>query len=997
MMNEFYEKVGAAAAKGLVDSSVDAEKALVPRILQNNKATNEKVLSTICEKLEVCTSFKFAVAFLTSSGVASIQNSLKVFQKNNSLSSGTIIVSDYLNFTEPAALKKLMKMPNVDLYLLKKQNFHGKGYLIENVDGYDLVLGSSNLTAPALTINEELNLHISATKDAGIIEDFIQAYQKYLSLSQIVTEDVLAAYIAEYDKAKTARLTYRSLSNSQDLTESSPTVINALSHQEHRSKEDKIRPNLLQIEATEQLSNLRSNGSDRALIISATGTGKTVLSALDAKAFNARRVLFVVHRHNIASKALATFKKIFGESRSYGMYSGSKNEINKDFLFSTVQTINAAHHLTKFSPDHFDYIIIDETHRAGAMTYQKILDYFQATFTLGMTATPERTDGYDIFSLFNHNVGSEIRLHRALEENLLCPFHYFGISDLIVDGKEIDELSEFNQLASEERVNHIISALNEHGTDSGSIRGLIFCSRIEESGALSYALNEKGFRTIALSGKNTEKERELAMARLESDGPDQLDYILTVDIFNEGIDIPSLNQVVMLRPTQSPIIFVQQLGRGLRKSENKDYLTIIDFIGNYKNNYMVPIALYGDNSLSKDTLRKLVSSGSSILPGSSTVNFDAITKEKIFESINTANLQTKKSLQEAYRQQKFRQGRIPMMMDFFRTDSRDAFQYVAYSRSYYNFVLTEETGHDFPKLSSNSTQLLEHLSKYVNDGVRGFDSFLISEVIHKGEVKGSDLIDEFMKLTGIKVDNFEFVSSVNSVNLLFHQERQTDKFEPIGKTFNYQVVKSIEDSLSVGSTLAHGLKEPGFRKFLLDSCEFSLNTFLKKLNGNDVVGGFIRYEKYTRIDVIRVLGWSTHPVPLQNVGGYKISPDASNCPIFVTYHKKDTITDTTKYEDEFLSAESFSWMSRSKRTLTSGEVATIIAQRENGIRLPLFIKKSDDEGQAHYYIGDLSLVDGSPEVKHMPSGEGKEVSVVNMQFKIDKPVETNLYNFLCNT
>ena len=994
-MTKYNDKIYAASAKGFVDSTIDAEKSLVPSILQNNKETNEKVLSTICEKLEGCTSFKLAVSFLTTSGVASIHNSLKVFQKKRPLSSGTIIVSDYLYFTEPTALRKLMNMSNIDLRLLKSQNFHGKGYLMENTDGYDLVLGSSNLTASALSTNQELNLHISATKKSGIVEDFIETYQKYLLLSEVVTEDVLAQYILEYDNDKTKTSNSQKALSTFDNKNNQNSLIqaNVSSKLENYSQENRIKPNLLQIEATKELSKIRSDGSDKALVISATGTGKTVLSALDAKAFNAKRVLFVVHRFNIAAKALDTFKDIFGKTRSYGMYSGSKTEINKDFLFSTVQTINSSHHLKKFSPDHFDYIIIDETHRAGAMTYQRILDYFRAKFTLGMTATPERTDGYDIFSLFNHKVGSEIRLHRALEENLLCPFHYFGISDLIIDGQEIDELSEFNELASEDRVNHIIKTLNEYGTDSGIIRGLIFCSRVEEAEGLSYSFNQKGYKTIALSGKNSESEREHAMTQLESEGVDKLDYIFTVDIFNEGIDIPSLNQVVMLRPTQSPIIFVQQLGRGLRKSDNKDYLTVIDFIGNYKNNYMVPIALYGDNSLNKDKLRKLLTSGSSVLPGSSTINFDTITKEKIFESINTANLQTKKSLQDAYLQQKFRQGRIPMMMDFFNTDSRDAFQYVIYSKSYYNFVLEEEQGKYFPKLSKKSIKLLEYLSKFVNDGVVGFDSFLISEIILKGEIAVEILINNFLRSTGIKVDNIE--QTINLVNLLFHTERVDNKFEQIGIINNYEIVRYANGKLFIGGSLKEAIKEPGFREFILDSCNFSYNTFLKKLNGNEIIDGFIRYEKYSRADVIRILGWDKLPV-LQNVGGYKISDDTTNCPIFITYHKKDTITDTTKYEDKFLSPQLFSWMSKSNRTLESKDVKTITGQKKNNIRLPLFVKKSDDEGQAHYYIGELTFVDGSAEEKNMLSEGRRDVSVVNMHFKIDKPVEANLYKYLSN-
>jgi hypothetical protein len=489
-------------------------------------------------------------------------------------------------------------------------------------------------------------------------------------------------------------------------------------------------------------------------------------------------------------------------------------------------------------------------------------------------------------------------------------------------------------------------------------------------------------------------EREHAMARLETDENNKLDYIFTVDIFNEGIDIPSLNQVIMLRPTQSPIVFVQQLGRGLRKAGGKEYLTIIDFIGNYKNNYMVPIALYGDKSFNKDNLRKLISSGSSILPGSSTVNFDEISKAKIFASINSANLQTRKALIEDYRQQKFRIGRIPMMMDFFENESRDALQYVSYSRSFYNFAITEENEQDLPRLATACSLLLEHLSKYVNDGIRGLDSFIIIKLIQNNKIEIKTLIDEFEEVSNHSVVIKDVYSAVNSINLLFHQERLGNTFEPIGQAHNYQIAKIDERIIQNGETLSSYLSNNVFRTYLLDSSTYSVNIYLRKLTGKDYVKGFVRYQKYTRIDVLRILGWSEHPVPLQNVGGYKVSKDETNCPIFVTYHKKANITDTTKYEDEFLSPTLFSWMSRSNRTLNSNEVVSIISQKSNNIRLPLFIKKSDDEGQSHYYLGELTLVEGSPEVQYMPAGDGKQVSVVNMKFNIDKSVDSDLYEFL---
>ena len=297
-----------------------------------------------------------------------------------------------------------------------------------------------------------------------------------------------------------------------------------------------------------------------------------------------------------------------------------------------------------------------------------------------------------------------------MEEDLVCPFHYFGISDLKINGEEIDEKSDFNNLISDQRINHIINALREYGTDSGVIRGLIFCSTVEEAKEMSIQFNKRNFNTIALSGDDPETSRANAMERIElSSGDEKLDYIFTVDIFNEGIDIPSINQIVMLRPTQSAIIFVQQLGRGLRNSDTKEYLTVIDFIGNYEKNYLIPVALYGDRSLNKDTLRKLVASGSNLIPGSSTINFDEITKEKIFTSIDKAQLKTKRDLISDYRLLRFRLGRPPMMMDFLEHGSREPFQFVEYSGSFFNFALFEENENDLPRLSDFESTLLEKL------------------------------------------------------------------------------------------------------------------------------------------------------------------------------------------------------------------------------------------------------------------------------------------------
>lgn len=370
------------------------------------------------------------------------------------------------------------------------------------------------------------------------------------------------------------------------------------------------------------------------------GTGKTYASAFAMRELGFKKVLFLVHREQILKQAQASYKKVLPSDISTGLLSGNYKEIEADYLFSTIQTMSRSNMLENFERDRFECIIIDETHKAGAESYHKIINYFKPKLLLGMTASPERTDGFDIYKLFDHNIASEIRLQDALKEDLLCSFHYFGISDLEVDGKTIEDNSDFSFLANEARVEHIIKQAEYYGHDGERVKGLIFCSRNEEAKELSKEFNKRGYNTVALSGSNTQEEREEAIQRIEmdcgnmsSDEEKALDYIFTVDIFNEGVDIPEVNQIIMLRPTISAIVFVQQLGRGLRKSDNKEYVVVLDFIGNYNNNFLIPIALSGDRTYNKDTVRKYIREGSRIIPGCSTIHFEEITKKKCLNQL----------------------------------------------------------------------------------------------------------------------------------------------------------------------------------------------------------------------------------------------------------------------------------------------------------------------------------------------------------------------------
>ena len=315
------------------------------------------------------------------------------------------------------------------------------------------------------------------------------------------------------------------------------------------------------------------------------------------------------------------FTFVFKDMKSYGLLSGNSKETNKDFIFATVQTLIDDNWLNKFEPETFDYIVIDEAHHSASNSHSKIINYFKPKFLLGLTATPYRMDGKDIFEYFDHNIAYEITLQKALEQNLLSPFRYFGISD-----KYYVKENDF----SIERVKYIYNKLQYYGACNNVVAGLIFVSNVTAAKLLQAKLNDLGLKTYALSGNDSQFIREEKIKLLELH---QLDYIITCDIFNEGVDLPFINQVVLLRETKSITIFVQQLGRGLRKFSEKSYLTVIDFVANYNNNYLIPMALTSDNSYNADQVIKKMNDIEHFFPNYS-IEFDEITKRTIFNSIN---------------------------------------------------------------------------------------------------------------------------------------------------------------------------------------------------------------------------------------------------------------------------------------------------------------------------------------------------------------------------
>lgn len=969
-MDNLIQEFNKSLHTGYINKIVTSNHEYQPELLVNQKNPPRKVLTTILHEFEKCKEFHISVAFVTTSGVAVIINKLNELEERGI--KGQILVSQYLNFTQPEALKKLIKFKNLDVRIAVTGNTHTKGYIFKNNDYYNLIVGSSNLTAQALSSNKEWNIKISALEESGIVEKTMKEFYTDFNKATPVT----IGFISDYEKIYQRQ-----------------SIINIeKDHEIKRQPNQIITPNSMQIDALANLEKLRKLEKNKALLISATGTGKTYLSAFDAQAFGAKKLLFVVHRLNIAKESLKTFRSVFGKSKTMGLFSGSQRDLDCDFLFSTIQTISQNNHLENFAKNHFDYIVIDESHRSGANSYLRLIKYFKPGFLLGMTATPERTDGDDIFRLFDHNIAYEIRLNRAMEEDMLSSFHYYGVTDLYIEMEKVEKKSNFNLLITDERVDRIIEKAEFYGSDNGVTRGLVFCSRKDEAIELSEKFNLRGFKTVALTGNSSDSQRSKSIEMLESDNRhEKLDYIFTVDIFNEGIDIPKINQIIMLRPTISAIIFIQQLGRGLRKAEGKGYLTVIDFIGNYENNYLIPIALYGDTSYNKDVLRKLMSEGSRMIPGSSSINFDKISREKIFQSIDSANMRLLADLKKDYNLLKFKIGRVPMMMDFIVHGSRDPFLFVEYDGSYYNFVQRVEA--DFGQsLSNHLKKILELFSKEINNSKRIEESLILKLLIESSYLSVNYLKEFVFKKYGYRITDDTINSCIINLNFSFIREKRDSKMLPVKEIYNLDILSIQEGSFVFSNTFLAYLENLEFKNYLLDSTDYSIYEFDRLFDSDKWRSGFVLYRKYSRKDVFRILNFEENPIA-QNVGGYLVSPNNEHCPIFVNYHKEEHISESTKYEDEFVNNKEFDWMSKSNRTLKSNDVQSILGYNGN-IRLPLFIKKNNDEGLDFYFIGDVL-----PSLKEVNqttilNDNKKELSIVKIRFNLIDPVTANIYEYL---
>ena len=961
--NNIGEEIIKSTETGLVNSMIDSNLALIPKLIINDYSKGEKVLTEIINGLNKCKEFFISVAFITYSGLLPLLQTLEELNKKGI--KGKILTTDYLNFSEPKALKKLLSFSNIQVKMYSKENFHTKGYIFKNKNHYKVIVGSSNLTQTALTKNKEWNLKISSLEEGALTEEIISEFNNLW----IDAQDLTLSWLEIYEDIHKKQREYTRKTKVPSI------------------KQYKLIPNRMQVAAIESLNELRRNGKDKALLISSTGTGKTYLSAFELRKYNPKKALFIVHREQIARQALESYKDVFGDTKTMGILSGNSKDINKDIIFSTIQTLSKDDTLYNFEKDEFDYIVIDEVHKAGANSYQKVVNYFMPKFLLGMTATPERNDDFDIFKMFDNNIAYEIRLQQALEEDLLCPFHYFGISDITVDGIELNDNSDFRFLVAEERVNHIIDKINFYGYCSNRVKGLIFCSNKKEAKKLSNIFNNRGYKTVALTGEDSQEVREDAIKRLEQDEMDNsLDYIFTVDIFNEGVDIPSINQIVMLRPTQSAIIFVQQLGRGLRKSKFKEYVVIIDFVGNYNNNFLIPIALSGDRTFNKDTIRKYVLEGSKVIPGCSTINFDEISKKRIFQSLDSANFNDIRMIKEGYMELKQKIGKIPTLMDFDKYNAIDPLRFFENKnlKSYYGFLNKYEKEYTI-ELNSLEKLFIEFISKKLASGKRPHELLLLKSILNN-DYKLIDMLSKNLK-ENYNI-NLSLITRKNVINVLTNEFLTgQDK-----KTYSKCIfIQKQDDDYIVSKEFYNLLKNKDFKDMISELIEFGLNRYNQNYSKRYKDTSFQLYQKYTYEDVCRLLEWEKSEVAL-NIGGYKFDKKTKTYPVFINYDKHETIEDSINYEDRLLSESQLIAISKSGRTKKSDDVVQIYNAEKNDVSMYLFIRKNKDDkiSKEFYFLGKIKAI-GEPKEFVM---KNTTKTAVEIKYQLFTPIRSDIYDYI---
>lgn len=896
---------------------------------------NTSFLNKIKSNLKKCKSFNFSVSFIKKAGLVLLEREIEEALERGV--KGRIITSTYQNFTDIGSLEQFYNWQkeydnfecHLDYECFGDNGFHTKGYLFEYDDSIEFIVGSSNITRFALLKNYEWNVSL-------ISKDNLESYNDALIEFELIWNNTLELDSKLIEKYR-LQLDYAIEKWDMDY-------INAT--------DNKINPNSMQRKALRELRRYRDTGVKKALIISATGSGKTYLAAFDARNFGAKRLLYIVHRESILKDARESFIKVFGAERTYGFYTGNENSLDADFIFATSNMLGR--HLDSFKKDEFDYIIYDEVHHVVAETGKKIFEYFEPEFILGLTATPERMDNQDIFNLFDQNVPFELRLRDAINNDLVVPFHYYGIRDQLVDYSSKDKMTIAKNIAEQNNIEFIKSQIEKYRKPGEKLKCIAFCTNIQSCKLMAEELYEEGYHTISLTGINDTGVRIKAFKDLQDDN-NLLEIICTVDILNEGVDIPQVNMVLFLRPTESQTVFIQQLGRGLRKYPGKDYVTVLDFIGNnYDRAVQIAMALgtlgkttYMEKAYLKEMIR---TNFESLDIPEVKIEIDDLSKEEIVNFIDKTNFNSRVFLEKDYKNFKayINNGAYPTHMDFLNSDvSPDLIRIIkstfggSKNKSYYNFLkkIEEDT---IPMFSEQEVNLINNMEDLLP--LARLDEYLI--------------IEQAIKENTIDLKRIEGIN-----------EHITDK--TLENAYNNLKSLGIVENVNVDLT---NLSDGDFKDYLLDTLNYGIVRYNREFG--EYTGLFKLYRNYYKEQASRIM--------LKNgilQKGTYYEDDIAY--IFAGIKKGEE--GRLNYKDKFINNKIFQWESIANVSESEKE------HLRNSKKVHLFIRKMESEDTVTLPYTYFGLGTFTNERDSFTEEDGKKHQTLLYDIVLDDEVPEDYY------
>ena len=891
--------------------------------------SEESFLEKVKKNLDTCQRFYFSVSFIKKPGLKLIAPNIEAALSRGAI--GKLITSTYQNFTDIDSLTYFLDLQgrNPDRFAChldqecfsdgkgNQVGFHSKGYLFEFSDHTELLVGSSNITIYALLKNVEWDVSVIDVPEAETYQCAKAEFDSLWKQTLPLTRDLIDEYKAH-------------LFYSIERWDMDYEVANS-----------EIKPNYMQRRALKELNRIRAIGATKALIQAAAGSGKTYLAAFDVLNFNPRKMLYIVHEGSILMKSFETFQRVFGSEHSYGIYNAEFKEFDREFIFST--NVTMANSLELFDPHTFDYIIIDECHHSTADTYRKIIEYFEPQFLLGITATPERMDGDDVYGIFDQNVPYELRLRDAIINGLVVPFKYYGIRDELIEyGIQETRGHKFvEQFSDEAHCDFIYRMIEKHRLPNQKLKALAFCRDISHAIRMSQAMSDY-YKTQYLTGKNTVGERVRAYKDLQDDSS-ELEILFTVDILNEGVDIPGVNMVLFLRPTESQTIFIQQLGRGLRKYEGKQFVTVLDFIGNdYKRSVQIAFAL---GSLSqnfvveKNLIAALVQDNFSrigLADYGIEIHLDDLSKKEILDYINDTNFNTKLYMTTDYMNfKKFISAvTYPRHIDYLNNDNAPDLLKFMQSKisgrkngSYYGFL--RAIGEDnLPAFDDRQEEFVKYVSEMLPI-VRPHEYLILQSIIWgDGKVPFDQVKDRV--------------------------EREANEFAPnmFDHALKYMLasglIKNEHDQLMLNDVKI----DVELTEYMNDLIEYGLGRFAVDFCDRIPGALFQLWGKYRKEQIQQLLGNNPKDIML----GTKIYNGVVYA--YVTVLKGNSISESLKYADGYIDENTFQW-----------ETVANVSEKElfnlkHSTRMEIFVRKVDNEDGIQLpftYIGSghMEYVEGS--------------------------------------